>query len=44
MRSAMWFQPVLLPPESEAAASHYDAADQRALELARAARFAPRRA
>jgi hypothetical protein len=33
---------VLLPPDdSEVAASHYDAADQRALELARAARFAP---
>ena len=33
---------VLLPPDdSEAAASHYDAADQRALELARAMRFAP---
>jgi hypothetical protein len=33
---------VLLPSENSLeAASHYDAADQRALELARAARFAP---
>jgi hypothetical protein len=33
---------VLLPPDdSEVAASQYDAADRRALELARAARFAP---
>ena len=33
---------VLLPPDDpEVAASHYDVADQRALELARAARFAP---
>jgi hypothetical protein len=33
---------VLLPPDDPAdAASHYDAADQRALELARAARFSP---
>ena len=33
---------VLLPPDDpEAAASHYDAADQSALEFARAARFAP---
>jgi hypothetical protein len=32
----------LLPPDDpEEAASHYDAADQRALELARAARFSP---
>ena len=33
---------VLLPPDDpEMAASHYDVPDQRALELARAARFAP---
>ena len=33
---------VLLPPDDPVeAASHYDAADQRALELARAARFSP---
>ncbi|MGH7975185.1 MAG: hypothetical protein ACREDS_08380 [Limisphaerales bacterium] len=33
---------VLLPPENSlAAAGHYDAADQRALKIARAARFAP---
>ena len=33
---------VLLPPDDpEMAASHYDVADQRALELARTARFSP---
>ena len=33
---------VLLPPDNRAgAAAQYDPADQRALELARAARFAP---
>jgi len=36
------FSPVLLPSEnSQEASSHYDTADQRALELARSLRFAP---
>ena len=38
----MWFQPFcFLPTVGYAAADQYDQADQRALELARAARFAP---